>query len=580
MAKYFNRAVIGNSKILACLDEKAELIRLYYPHIDYFQNIDIYKLGFVRENKVYWFSDAELINQYYEGNIVVTKLKQDDMDILIRDYVLMDRNVIVRRIKFNQKTNLMVYSKLKSSPDKLISGMIVNQALIQYCQDLYLSTFSKTKIKRAQINNVQSVLQHANLKIEDYIGMSDNSAIMLEEEKEVVLYISLESELKKAFQSLEILRNEKEEELYENTKAYWREFSEKYLNYYIGNDKYSNREIDIIERTILLYALLSNPETGAVLASPDVDENFTRCGRYGYCWPRDALFINEALLKLGMHELVQKFYSVWAEKTQLSNGLFEQRYYSNGELAPAWGLQIDETASIIIGIGKLKNFKKYKEMVKKAVFGLISFLNQQFISKPCYDIWENRMESHLYSTASIYEALKTAKKILEKEEDCDFIMQEIEILLPEIAKGMEENFVENGKLKRSVNDFVTDISNLSVVVPFQIPNFPKEVISKTLQEIEEKLKVPCGGYLRYENDDYIGGNAWIISSLWLAMYYLSIDEVEKAKKLYDWVTNHADDKGFLPEQVERETGKVAWITQLSWSHALYIIVGKSLKKKN
>ena len=578
MEKYFNRAIIGNSKILACLDEKAELMRLYYPHIDYFQNIDFYRLGYVKSDKVYWFSDSEVINQYYEGNIIVTKLKQDDMDILIRDYVLMEKNIIVRRIKFNQETNLMVYSKLKSSPDKLISGMVVNQALIQYCQDLYISTFSKTKIAKAQINNVQTALRHADLKLEDYVGMSDNSAIMFEKEKEIVLYISLESELKKSLQTVKEVRNLEEEKMYQKTKTYWREYTEKYLNEYIGNDKYTNREIDIIERTILLYALLSNPQTGAILASPDVDENFTKCGRYGYCWPRDALFINEALLNLGMKDLVKQFYSVWAEKTQLSNGLFEQRYYSNGELAPIWGIQIDETASIIVGIGKLKNPEKYTEIVKKAVYGLITFLNDQFISKPCYDLWENRRESHLYSTASIYEALKVAKKILKNQEENKFLVEEIEIILPQIKKGIEENFIANGKLLRSIQDYTVDVSNLAVSVPFTVEGISGSVITNTVKEIEEKLKVPCGGYLRYENDDYIGGNAWIISSLWLALYYIKMGNKERAKEFYDWVTNHADDKGFLPEQIDKITGKVAWITQLSWSHALYIIVGKELHK--
>ena len=64
MPKYFNRAIVGNSKILACLDEKAELIRLYYPHIDYFQNIDVYKLGFVQTSKpvsIYLVSRGEFV---------------------------------------------------------------------------------------------------------------------------------------------------------------------------------------------------------------------------------------------------------------------------------------------------------------------------------------------------------------------------------------------------------------------------------------------------------------------------------------------------------------------------------------
>ncbi|MBO5143358.1 MAG: hypothetical protein J6C46_10305 [Clostridia bacterium] len=577
MSKYFNKAILGNSKILACLDEKAELIRLYYPHIDYLQNVDIYKMGFVRDNKVNWFSDAELINQYYDGNIVVTKLKYDDTDILIRDYILTNKNVMARKIKFNQLTNLMIYSKLKSSPDKLISGMIVNDALIQYCQDLYMCSFSNTKIERAQINNVQTLLKHADLKLEDYIGMSDNSAIMLEAEKEVVIYISLESELKKALATLDDLRKENEEELYQKTKKYWREYSEKYLNKYIGNSKYTNKEIDIIERTILMYAILSDKETGAVLASPDVDENFTKCGRYGYCWPRDALFINKALLELGMNELVDKFYSVWAEKTQLTNGLFEQRYYSNGELAPAWGIQIDETSSIIIGIGHLDEPQKYKNVVMKATFGLISFLNSDFISKSCFDLWEERKGSHLYSTASIYEALKVSKEILKEFKDCDFLIAEIDLLLPEIKRGIEKFFVQNGKIKRSVDNETIDISNISVCVPFEVFDIESEIIKNTVSEIENNLKVECGGYLRYQGDNYMNGNAWIISSLWLAMYYIKAGDKERALELYNWVTNHADDKGFLPEQIDRNSGKTAWITQLSWSHALYIIVGKQLK---
>jgi len=577
MSKYFNRAIIGNSKILACLDEKAELMRLYYPHIDYFQNVDIYKLGFVRDNKVSWFADAELINQYYDGNIVFTKLRYDDMDILIRDYVLLEKNVIVRKIKFNQLTNLMIYSKLKSSPDKLISGMVVNNALIQYCPELYMCTFSKTKIEKAQINNVQKVLKHADLKLEDYIGMSDNSAIMFAPEKEVVIYITLENELKKALRTIEHYRKLNEEELFQETKKYWREYTEKYLNKYIGDSKFSNREIDIIERTILMYSLLSDKQTGAVLASPDVDENFTRCGRYGYCWPRDALFINSALLELGMNELVDKFYKVWAEKTQLTNGLFEQRYYSNGELAPSWGIQIDETSSIIIGISKLKNPQKYKDVVMKATYGLISFLNDDFVSKECFDLWEERKGSHLYSTASIYEALKIAKSILKKADECAFLIEEIDIILPLIKDGIKKYFIENDKFKRGCDDYNADISNLSIAVPFDVFETEDDLVKNTVKEIEEKLKLPNGGYLRYEGDNYMGGNAWIISSLWLAMYYIKIGDISKANELFNWATNHADDKGFLPEQIDRNSDKTAWITQLSWSHALYIIVGKMLK---
>ncbi len=578
MEKYFNKAIIGNGNILACLNENAELIRLYYPYIDYFQNVDTYSLGFVRpdENKAYWFKDASIINQYYDGNIIYTKMMYDDADIFLRDYVLTDSNVVVRKIRFNQPLSLILYSKLHSTPNKLVSGMCVGNSLIQYCQDLYMASFSNKRIIKSQINNAKEKLDTIDLKLEDYIGMSDESCIMFESTKEITLYISLESELKKSLAQIENLKKSNEEDLFNATKVYWREYLENRLNFYIGNSKYTNKEIDIIERTILMYALLTNKDTGAVLASPDVDEEFTKCGRYGYCWPRDALFINEAMIELGMEDEVNKFYSIWANKAQLDTGLFEQRYYSNGELAPSWGLQIDETASVIIGISKLKNNKDYYKIVEKALIGLMDFLNDDFISKPCYDLWEERKDSHLYSTCSIYHAMEVGREIIKDFPECTHLVYEIDILQPKILESIQRVFIKDDLYIRSKNNHDTDISLLGTAVPFKVAMFNDKFFESTVHKIEEDLKLPNGGYLRYINDKYMGGNAWIISSLWLALYYIEVNQIDRARELYDWVTAHQDSKGFLAEQIDRDSGKPAWIVGLSWSHALYIIVGKKL----
>ena len=578
-SKYYNKAIIGNGVVLACLDEKAELIRLYYPNIDYFQNIDFYNLGFVYDNANYvcWFKDSQVLNQYYDGNILYTKLARDDVEILIRDYCLVGKNIVVRKIKFSRPLSLMVYSKINSNPNKLVSGMCVDNSLIQYAQDLYINTFSNTKIIKSQINNVKENINNVSLKLEDYIGMSDESAVMYDATKEITLYISLESKLKSSFEASNYLKTVKEEELFDNTKKYWREFLEGHLNYYIKDKNFSNKEIDIIERSILMFALLTNKDTGAVLASPDVDENFTKCGRYGYCWPRDALFINDAMLKLGMFDEVTKFYTIWADKTQLSNGLFEQRYYSNGELAPSWGLQIDETSSMIIGISKLEDSKKYFHVVEKAIVGLIEFLNDNYISKSCYDLWEERKDSHLYSTSSIYYALEVGREVIKDFPECDHLVNEIDILQPKVLEGIKREFIKDNCFIRSKNNFATDISLLGVVTPFNVVNYNDEVALNTVNKIENELRTQNGGYLRYAGDLYMGGNPWIISSLWLALYYIESNNYEKAKELYDWVTEHADDKGFLAEQIDKETDKPAWIIGLSWSHALYIIVGEKLK---
>ncbi len=578
MNKYFNKAIIGNGNCLATLTENAELIRLYYPYIDYYQNIDTYSLGFVRPetNHVDWFKNMTVINQYYDGNVVYTKLSLDNVEILIRDYMLIDQNVMIRKIKFNQLLSLMVYSKLNSSSDKLVSGISVQNSLIQYAQEFYMATFSDKKIVKSQVNNPRERLEFADLHLEDYIGMSDESAVMFEPSREITLYIALEDELNKTFSKIEYLKKQNEDALFGDVKKYWREFLEKHLDYYMKNSKYTNKEIDIIERTILMYALLTNKNTGAVLASPDVDEKFTVCGRYGYCWPRDALFINEAMKLLGMNDEVNKFYSVWAEKTQLPNGLFEQRYYSNGNLAPSWGVQIDETASMIIGINKLPNKDEYKPIVEKATVGMIGFLDENFISKPCYDLWEERKDSHLYSTSAIYNGLEAAREVLKDDNKYNHLICEIDMLQPKILEAIKNNFVENDYLKRSKYNSNTDISILGAITPFNVFAFDDSLSIKSVNKIENDLRIGIGGYLRYKDDNYNGGNAWIISSLWLALYYIEAGNLEKAKELYDWVTAHSDDKGFLAEQIDKSTGKPAWIVGLSWSHALYIIVGKKL----
>ena len=220
----------------------------------------------------------------------------------------------------------------------------------------------------------------------------------------------------------------------------------------------------------MLYALITNPDTGAVLASPDVDENFERCGRYGYCWPRDALFINTSLNILGLTNLTDKFYDVWVRKAQLNSGLFEQRYYSNGELAPSWGIQIDETAAILIGIYHNQKFKKLETIIVSAITGLLEFIDQDYLSKDCFDLWEERKGKHLYSTASIYAGLYVGKEMLEKlnKEKYQEVITEITKALSYMKNAILQNFVQDGHFIRTLQDEIVDISLLAVAIPFRI----------------------------------------------------------------------------------------------------------------
>ena len=43
---------------------------------------------------------------------------------------------------------------------------------------------------------------------------------------------------------------------------------------------------------------------------------------------------------LGMSAEVDKFYKVFCKLTQSKNGMWEQRFFSDGKLAPCWGYAI------------------------------------------------------------------------------------------------------------------------------------------------------------------------------------------------------------------------------------------------
>lgn len=118
----------------------------------------------------------------------------------------------------------------------------------------------------------------------------------------------------------------------------------------------------------------------------------------------------------------------------------------------------------------------------------------------------------------------------------------------------------------------------------------RDMILFLIENIQKKLSIPINngyGIKRYENDTYIDGNPWIVTTLWLseAMFAFALDlpegagdqYAEEAKKLTEegikclrWALAGATSTGLLPEQVDKSTGKSAWAIPLGWSGALML----------
>ncbi len=649
--KYLNEAIIGNKNMIATFTEKGELQRMYFPSKDNRQYINFFHTGVKVNNSdlIYLHDDINNVyKQYYDTDINVLNTEVTNtyfnLNMLQTDYVLLKENVLAKRYiflnngKIDLNTKFFIHSELLSDQNNLVGCKVIDEGMMQYAHDFNVATFAKgAKIVAHQINGSKETIKRAEIWDKDYIGMSKDSSIaydlgVIKPQEKKVLEICILIDENKNISDMEdevdrITKIDLHKE-YTNTKAYWRKYVRAHngLNLKEPQNSYEERIFEIYKRSILLFPLLTNAETGGIIASPEVDENFTRCGRYAYCWPRDAVFITKAMDILKMEKETEKFYKCFCKKTQSKNGMWEQRFYTDGKLAPCWGYQVDETASVVFGVYEHYQYTKSEKFLKdnlqmceKAISFLKKYvkdwleidgreerdkdkvqeeiensINRQGHKYPVsYDIWEeNDKGVHFYSLASIYSAFDKmlaiyralGKNVSEfennrlKEEKVSKNEREIEKIQVELKKYIEENLYDDEKKSyvRNTEDRRMDISLLGAVTPFNVFKPKENKVKNTVERINMNIRTYTGGYQRYEGDGYMNGNPWPIANLWMTLYYLEAGEKKLAKETFDFVVKTAGKHFYLGEQVDNSTLKPNWVIGLGWSHAMFVIVLEKL----
>lgn len=631
MKSYFNHAIIGNSKMLGCISNTGELIRLLWPHISYSQHIDSFYIGINDKNSdrnTSWFHDAGWVHEqkYIDStNILTTTSVNRDLEytVLQTDFTLIDKDVLIRQYTITnisqeiKKPDLLLYSSMITNSNNIRSSLFNFNAdtLVQYKHNNYFAISSDLEINGFQLNNSYDCTLKGELYGLDDASMSNSAALQWHlgeigpgEKKEINIYLYAGCKLNEVLEGIKSIKKSSFNDLLESTAEYWKR--------YIADAKkieVKNKEVlDLYKRTILTFALMSEKEGGGILAAPEIDEEFTRCGRYGYCWGRDAAFIVSALNKCEMFTLSEKFFE-WTFKVRAEDNSWYQRYYTDGNLAPTWGIQIDEIGSIIWGIWEHYNARKNIDFLKKAwkyVEGackfLIEFIDKDTgLPKHSYDIWEERRGEHAYSSAAVYagfvsavkiaetlnadnykaqwlEQAETLKKAIEKnfwDGNMNRFLRSIQIMKKPWEIGAQEEVKEVAVNKKGyksnvvLRDDTIDSSLIGLSVPFDVFPVEHEYIVRTIESIESDLTVcGVGGIKRYGSDNYIGGNPWIISTLWLALYHIKAGQIEKAKGYFNWAVKHRTNLDFLPEQVDKNTGETAWVIPLTWSHAMFVRV--------
>ncbi len=651
--KYLNEAIIGNKNMLATFTGKGELQRLYFPSKDNKQYINFFHTG-VKINQsdlIYLHDDINNVyKQYYDTdtNVLNTEITNTyfNLKVVETDYILLKENVMVKRYTFLNEAQIdldiqfYIHSELLSDRNNFVGCKVIDNGMMQYAHDFSVSTFAKGyKIIKHQINGSKEKIKTGDIYDKDYIGMSKDASICFDigtikpQEKKVLDICVLVDENKNVSAMEDEIDRITKIDLnkeYVNTKAYWRKYLKTHngLNLKETKNSYEDRIYEIYKRSILLFPLLTNYETGGIIASPEIDENFTKCGRYAYCWPRDAVFMTKAMDIVKMEKETEKFYKTFCKKTQSKNGMWEQRFFTDGKLAPCWGYQIDETASVVYGVYEHYKVTKSEKFLKdnlsmceKAIDFLKKYVKdwldidgieerdkdvvKQEIEEDTkkrtgkihkyhisYDLWEMCEGIHLYSLASIYAAFESILGIYRvlgtnvsgfennrlKEEKIQKNEREIERIQVGIKNYINENMYDETKKAyiRNPEDKKMDISILGAIIPFNIFK-PKETkVKNTVESINLHLRTYTGGYQRFEQDNYMDGNPWPIANLWMTLYYLESGEKKKAKEAFDFVVKTAGKHYLLGEQVNNETLKPNWVIGLGWSHAMFLIVLEKL----
>lgn len=643
--KYMNDAIIGGENITASFTEKGELLRVMYPAPDFRNWIDEFISGVkINDSAMIYLHDDinNQYNQYYteNTNILHTDITNTYFNLSIKqtDFALLKNSILVKKYEFENKNNIelnvnfLIHAKLLSDINNMVGAEIRNDTLIQYCHDYTMYTFSKTPLLSYQLNDTKENIGSGVIQDKDYIGMSCDSSISYDigtlkpgEKKELVIYlyfkmneeIQTADSIKKEITDIRKLDINKEQQ---SVEKYWKKYVKEHLGIELKPEtsEYNKKFNQVYKRSILLFPLLTNNITGGISAAVEIDENMTQCGRYSYCWPRDAVFVTKALDLVKMTKETDKFYKNFCKNTQNKNGMWEQRFYTDGRLAPCWGYQIDETASVIFGIYEhykaVKDAKFLKDtykMCENATKFLCNYMDnilgttdksdivkneieetyhtQDRNKLPVsYDLWEMNEGVHLYSLSAIYAAFQAIKEIHEilkpeyevknrlKVEAMSKLEAKTIKYQEEIKKYILDHlYDENTKsFVRNQNDNRTDISQLGIIVPFELFSPKEKKVLNTIEKINMTLRTYTGGYLRFEDDHYRNGNSpWPISTAWMGMYYQKSGEKRKAKECLEFIVNSANQHGFLGEQVSNETMSPNWVNGLGWAHAMFISLG-------
>lgn len=363
---------------------------------------------------------------------------------------------------------------------------------------------------------------------------------------------------------------------------------------------------------------------GAVLAANDADiVKFAR-DTYSYMWPRDGALTVYAMDQAGYVDLPRRFFELCA-RVVTREGYFRHKYTAAGDPGSSWHpwvdgsgkpqypIQEDETGLVLFALwqhyDRHRDFEFFKAYYRPLIILCAEFMASYIdpltgLPEASYDLWEERRGVMSFTVAAVWAGLQAAGNFAQLYGETQLAGK-----YRGVATGIKDGtqrFLFDHELNRFVRrlylrpdgstakDLTIDSSvyGLWYFGMFR-PDDPQ--IVSTMQAVYQRLwcKTEVGGIARYENDWYyqvsqdisnVPGNPWFICTMWYAQWLVSkarsVDELQAARDILEWVAAAALPSGILAEQLDPYSKAPLSVSPLTWSHATMVsLVHEYVRKR-
>ncbi len=632
--------ILSNGRMFINFDKHLNMRDFYYPYVGQYNHLNgnANGIGVWVDDKFSWLDDSwEYEYRYVKKTLisdVVARNKDLGIELHIQDTIHKYATIFLRRIKIKNLTEekkhvkIYFYHNFNLNETEIgntafyhpkLKGLIHYKGrtylFISGCDEEQTCDFEYTVSKRTENSGSWQEIQEGKLSKRKIIQGEIDSALglggELEKTRTFFYYIIAGKNYDEIKNLNQKVHKDKIPHLIEETGSFWRAWI-------IEKDTIHpsiSPEIRSLYYRSLLIVRAHVDKEGAIVAANDTSIYKFNKDHYSYMWPRDGAFTAVALDRAGYTNTTKEFFRFCA-KHITDEGFMLHKYSPDGSAGSSWHpwcdenenyqlpIQEDETALVVWALynhyKESKDIEFIDEMYNRLVRPAAEFMcwyrdKETGLPKESYDLWEERRGILTYTCATVYAGLYAASNLADltgNHEEADKYRKTANEIRKAILKYLYDE--ETGRFVRMIHRFkgrwikdTTVESSLALLPELGVLPENDYRIINTMKAIGKHLWVNThiGGIARYEGDYYhrvdnnLPGNPWIVTTLWLANWYIDIEEYENALELLNWVLKRRSQAGLLAEQYNPHTGEPLSVMPLTWSHSSFCYTVQKLNRK-